>query len=55
MTHDALVAFLLGLTAIVFGFLFTAGAPSALVVAVDRVREPRRTRRARERSKYPYR
>lgn len=55
MTHDALVAFLCGLTAIVFGFLFTASAPIALAVAVDRVREPRRTRRAQSRSRYPYR
>jgi hypothetical protein len=55
MTHDALVAFLCGLTAIVFGFLFSAGAPVALAVAVDRVREPRRTRRAQRRNQYPYR
>ena len=55
MTHDALFAFLCGLTAIVFGFLFSAGAPIALTVAVDRVREPRRTRRAQSHRRYPYR
>lgn len=55
MTHEAVVAFLAGLVAILFGFLFSAGAPMALTVAVDRAREPRRTRREARPRRYPYR
>jgi hypothetical protein len=55
MTHEAVVAFIAGFAAILFGFLFSAGAPMALTVAVDRVREPRRTRRNAQARRYPYR
>jgi hypothetical protein len=55
MTHEAVVAFIAGLVAIFFGFLFSAGAPMALTVAVDRAREPRRTRRNAQPRRYPYR
>jgi len=59
MTHDAIAAFLAGLVAIFCGLFFGAGAPIALTVAFERVRErsPKSVRvRARgARSRYPYR
>jgi hypothetical protein len=59
MTLDAIVALASGLAAIITGFVFGAGAPVALTVAVERARESHarsgRIRAQKARSRYPYR